>query len=175
MSPPASYQTVRLARGRHDSPDRGVCALELTSMLAGEGFTDRPGSACPALAAFLRGYNDALDEDRRQELRGLASALVGSRAASRETAGRAAECIAWARGRKRLGIFGPRMGYGDEMRRTESAGQHAGRIARRDGAFHAATLAFVEALAEGTASPPAPALAPAAARYRDREEPCRVG
>ena len=56
----ASHQTVRLARGRHDSPSHGVCVMELASMLAGERFTDSPRSVCPVVAAFMRTYNDAI-------------------------------------------------------------------------------------------------------------------
>jgi hypothetical protein len=42
--------------------------MELASMLAGERFSDRPRSVSRALAAFLRGYNDLLDDKRRQDL-----------------------------------------------------------------------------------------------------------
>ena len=55
-----SHQTVRLSRGRHQGPDQGACVMELASMLAGEPFSDHPGSACPVIGAFLRAYNDGL-------------------------------------------------------------------------------------------------------------------
>src|SRR5690349_12927220 len=48
-----SFQTVHLKRGRHLSPDHGVCVMELASMLSGERFTDRPRSVSPVIAAFL--------------------------------------------------------------------------------------------------------------------------
>jgi hypothetical protein len=76
MSP--SHQTVRLTAGRHTNADKGVCVMELASMLAGERFTDRPRSVSPALASVLRGYNDGLDDERRQTLKRYASASIGT-------------------------------------------------------------------------------------------------
>ena len=69
----SSHQTVRLARGRHPSPSFGACVMELASMLADEPFTDRPDNASPVIAAFLRTYNDGIDDERRQDLFALAS------------------------------------------------------------------------------------------------------
>jgi hypothetical protein len=63
-----SYQTVRLARGRHSSRHAGVCLMELASMLAHEPFSDRAVSISATIGAFLRTYNDGLDDDRRQDL-----------------------------------------------------------------------------------------------------------
>src|SRR5689334_2748249 len=77
---PFSHQSVRLTAGRHTGPDHGACVMELASMLAGERFSDRPDSVSPALAAVLRGYNDGLDDERRQSLKRLAAASVGTRA-----------------------------------------------------------------------------------------------
>jgi hypothetical protein len=64
--------------------------MELASMLAEEPFSDHPPSVCPVIAAFLRVYNDALGDDRRQELYEYASRVVGSRAGEEVTALRAA-------------------------------------------------------------------------------------
>jgi hypothetical protein len=75
-----SHQTVRLEKGQHTSPQRGVCVMELASMLAGERFTDRPRSVSPCIAAVLRGYNDGLDDERRQTLKRFAAATVGTAA-----------------------------------------------------------------------------------------------
>ena len=89
MTPTTRYQTVRLSRGRHTSPEDGACVIELASMLAGEPFSDHPSAVCPVIAAFMRVYNDAVDDERRQELYGYASKVVGSRAGERVTAARA--------------------------------------------------------------------------------------
>jgi hypothetical protein len=75
---PPSFQTVRLEAGSHRGPEDGVCVMELASMLAGEPFSDHPRSVSKALAMLLRGYNDAVDDARRQALMPYASACVGS-------------------------------------------------------------------------------------------------
>jgi hypothetical protein len=73
------HQTVRLSPGRHRSADDGACVMELASMLAGEPFSDRPHSVCPIIAAFLRTYNDGIDDERRRDLYRFASEAVGTR------------------------------------------------------------------------------------------------
>src|SRR4051795_8287327 len=77
MSAP-SHQTVRLTRGRHATRQAGVCVMELASMLADEPFSGRPSSVSPTIGAFLRTYNDGLDDERRQDLYAVAAAVVGS-------------------------------------------------------------------------------------------------
>ena len=98
-----SYQTVPLARGKHTSPRNGACVMELASMLAGEEFTDRPAAVDPVIAAFLRAYNDAVDDRRRQDLFRYAADTVGTRAPAdvvRARAGAASRsCGACAAGR----------------------------------------------------------------------------
>jgi hypothetical protein len=73
-----TYQTARLTKGKHSSPQHGVCVMELASMLAGEPFTDQPSSVSRSLAAFLRMYNDTVDDRRRQDLYAYASTAVGT-------------------------------------------------------------------------------------------------
>ena len=75
----ASHQTTRLGPGRHRGPGEVVCVMELSSMLAGERFTDRPKSVCPLIGALLRTYNDNLDDRRRQDLYRFAAEAVGTR------------------------------------------------------------------------------------------------
>jgi hypothetical protein len=91
-----TYQTVRLDAGRHDSPEEGACVMELASMLAGEAFTDRPHSVSPTIAAFLRVYNDLLDDERRQDLYALASRCVGTADHEGVEAFRTSRLIAWS-------------------------------------------------------------------------------
>jgi len=91
-----TYQTVRLDAGRHDSPEEGACVMELASMLAGEPFTDRPHSVSPTIAAFLRVYNDLLDDERRQDLYALASRCVGTADHEGVEAFRTSRLIAWS-------------------------------------------------------------------------------
>src|SRR5690349_16280337 len=94
--PPASHQTVRLSRGRHSSPQRGTCVMELASMLDSGPFTDHPRSACPVIAAFLRNYNDWLDDGRRQDLYAYAAEVVGSRASRDVEQARTRRLMEWA-------------------------------------------------------------------------------
>jgi hypothetical protein len=53
--------------------------MELASMLAGERFSDHPRSVCPVIAAFMRSYNDQVDDRRRQDLYDYAAQSVGTR------------------------------------------------------------------------------------------------
>ncbi len=76
---PASHQNIRLDRGKHAAPEEGACVMELASMLAGERFSDSPRAVCPVLATVLRGYNDGIDDVRRQHLYRYAAAAVGTR------------------------------------------------------------------------------------------------
>jgi hypothetical protein len=92
----ASHQTIRLERGRHVSPDDGACVMELASMLAGERFTDSPRCVCPVIAAFLRRYNDVVDDRRRQDLYRHASLSVGSRGSRSVLRRRARRCSEFA-------------------------------------------------------------------------------
>lgn len=92
---PVSHQTIRLSKGKHSSPDEGACVMELASMLAGEPFTDHPGSVCPVIGSFLRAYNDSVDEERRQDLYSYASKVVGSRGSERVLRARAERLVDW--------------------------------------------------------------------------------
>ena len=93
---PVSYQTIKLSKGKHTSPEDGACVMELASMLAGEPFTDHPASVCPVIGSFLRSYNDSIDERRRQSLYEYASKVVGSRASQRVQEARAERLTEWA-------------------------------------------------------------------------------
>jgi hypothetical protein len=65
---PINHQTIKLGKGKHNSPEEGACMMELASMLAGEPFSDHPHSVCPVIGSFLRTYNDSIDDQRRQDL-----------------------------------------------------------------------------------------------------------
>jgi hypothetical protein len=94
-----SFQTIRLSRGRHSSPGEGTCVMELASMLAHERFSDHPQSVCPVIGEFLRTYNDAVDDERRQALYAYAAAAVGTRGTRADERRRARLC-AEAAGRR---------------------------------------------------------------------------
>ncbi len=161
-SPPTSFQTVRLSRGRHRDPRHGVCAMELSSMLGGEPFSDRPGSVSPVIAAFVRAYNDAVDARRRQDLYAVASNVVGTRADADVEAARMERCIqagedclaALPRWRRRLrGLHG----HGPDA----LIAARVAKILHRDGdRGHARALALVDELIALGAPAPRPAPRP---------------
>src|SRR4051812_4282340 len=92
-----SHQTVRLRAGRHASPHVGACVMELASMLASEPFSDRPRTTSRVLGAFLRTYNDGIDDERRQDLYPLAALIVGTAGRRALEAERATRCLAFTR------------------------------------------------------------------------------
>lgn len=94
---PRNYQTIQLDAGRHPGPEDGACVMELASMLAHEPFSDRPESVCPVIAAFLRSYNDRVDQRRRQDLFRYAARAIGTRADGATERERAQTCLRWAR------------------------------------------------------------------------------
>jgi hypothetical protein len=140
------HQVVKLGRGKHSSPDHGACVMELASMLAGERFSDRPRTVCPVIGAFLRTYNDALDDERRQDLYPYAADAVGTLADADVERRRAERCVE----------FTDEMAPGSRFvlrrwssrRRLAAAGELAARAASRslDERRHARTLRFVREL-----------------------------
>jgi hypothetical protein len=69
---------LTLDKNAHNDRDEGVCLLEAVAWFAGEPHSDHPECVCPVLGAFGRGLNDALPDDRRQELVPLVPLLVGT-------------------------------------------------------------------------------------------------
>ncbi|MDX6653227.1 MAG: hypothetical protein QOJ38_2008 [Solirubrobacterales bacterium] len=135
-------QPVRLAAGSHDSPDEGVCIVELASLIGGEPFSDRPDCVCPTVGSFLRAWNDRAAHAARQRLVPYAERVVGSRCSSEVTHARRDLCLEWAganlRGgafsrmatrlawRVRIGLF---CGVVPALRLNEGAGEYAARLA----------------------------------------------
>jgi hypothetical protein len=162
---PATFQTIKLGKGKHGSPDDGACVMELASMLAGEPFTDHPDCVCPAIGSFLRAYNDSIDEARRHDLYEYAARVVCSRRNPDVERARADRLLAWAtelqpRRLTRL-LPAPLRTFTSQRRPpADAAGTHAVHAIRKHtDDTHAAALALVdELLAIGAAS-----AAPAAA------------
>jgi hypothetical protein len=97
VMPQLHHQIVRLDRGQHVTPRMGMCVVELASVLAGDPFSDRPPSVCPVLAAFLRIYNDRIDDVRRQDLIAFAPRIAESVVTRRQRRMRADLCVATIR------------------------------------------------------------------------------
>jgi hypothetical protein len=124
--------------------------MELSSMLAGEPFTDRPACVCPVLAEFLRTYNDEVDDRRRQDLYVYASLAVGTTGGHATERLRANMCLRWWTERDRPHLRRMRtliwgLAPGVAARDTELA-YRAARFAARSRELHASALALLDDL-----------------------------
>jgi hypothetical protein len=153
-APEVLHQTIKLSRGKHGSPRSGACVMELASMLAGEPFTDQPMTACPVIGGFMRAYNDACDDRRRQDLMPYASAVIGTRGDDELAERRAVACLRFAQQvrtpRTRVGRwFASRRPATGTIGRPaiEAAGVIAARALRKiDDTTHRRALAFIDEL-----------------------------
>ena len=73
-----NLDTLTLTKGSHNGPDDGACLLEAASWLAGEPWSDSPRCVSPVLAAYGRALNDALPDDKRQQLKPLLPRLLNT-------------------------------------------------------------------------------------------------
>ncbi|MFN0092876.1 MAG: hypothetical protein ACKVWR_21790 [Acidimicrobiales bacterium] len=78
---PLPADEIHLHAGSHDpNQEQKWCAMEAVAYMAGEEWTDHPRCACPVIAAFIRKWNDDLeDRDRDRLLVPLLTRLIGSR------------------------------------------------------------------------------------------------
>jgi len=179
-----SHQTIKLAKGKHSSPSSGACVMELASMLAGEPFTDHPTAVSPAIAGFLRAYNDSVDDVRRQDLYAYAAKVVGTRTtpeiefARSKRLQRFAHDLGRARGWTRFVLAG-RLPVASlhEPIDPESAGARAAKsIHKHTNQTHAAVLALVDELvAMGGSCEQIAEAAPAISAVSEVAEPTAVG
>ena len=157
------YQTARLSRGRHSGPRGGTCVMELASLLAGEPFSDRPASACPVIGGVLRAYNDAVDDERRQRLYGLAASVVETAPDDRQLAARVDHVVAWTHARTRRPLRRMMLGASVRAEDFDELGVQAVKsLGRLDDDAHAELEALVRALIRlgtppGGGAPPSPA------------------
>jgi hypothetical protein len=163
--PPISYQTVKLSRGRHSSPEHGACVMELASMLAGESFSDHPRSVSRPIASFLRGYNDLLDERRRTDLYRFAAQTVDTIDSSEIERARIARLLAWGdeRWRRRtarslIDRLRQRRAVKERSSDPEPAGTYAVHaIGKVSDEAHAAVLDLIDELIAMASAGPLPA------------------
>src|SRR4051812_32465675 len=66
-----------LARGKHRSPRKGACFMEMASYLAGERWSDHPGCTHPLLASVARLVNDRTSDLDRGRLVALIPSVIG--------------------------------------------------------------------------------------------------
>ena len=122
--------------------------MELASMLAHEPFSDRPASASPVIAAFLRTYNDSVDDARRQDLYPLAALIVDTARGRRLERERASRCLEFARS---LGAGAPAGRGAIGIASAEASGSWAALAAVRAGPAgetHLRAIAFVRELVQ---------------------------
>jgi len=72
-----ALDSITLQRGAHDSNEQ-MCAMEAAAWIAGEEHSDRPKCVSPVLAAFMRSWNDALDDEERQALKRYVPRVIGT-------------------------------------------------------------------------------------------------
>ncbi len=76
---PLDLETLVLGRGNHPADD-GKCVMEAVSYMAGEPHSDHPACASPVISAFMRKWNDDLDDETRQRLKPYIPRLIGTNA-----------------------------------------------------------------------------------------------
>jgi hypothetical protein len=152
--------------------------MELASMLAGERFSDRPRSVCKTIAAFLRTYNDLIDDDRRQDLYEYAAKVVGTASPAHLQRLRAEHIRRWADQRRdqRRGAILTRACRRLGRTRTEISPESLARDAIRAAGrmcddSHVALLSLVdELIAIGAASEVATPISASAMAPRERAQ-----
>lgn len=91
MTPPVPERVAQLAEltidhGSHSSFDAGHCSTEVVAYLAGEPHTDHPECLSPVLGAFIRTWNDDLDDEGRQKLKSFLPRVIGTAGDGRDEA-----------------------------------------------------------------------------------------
>lgn len=66
-----------LSRGKHRSPSKGACFMEMASYLAGERWSDHPSCTHPLLAGLARLVNDHTSDAARPRLAPLIPSVIG--------------------------------------------------------------------------------------------------
>ncbi len=73
----APDQLPILSRGKHRSPRKGACFMELASYLAGERWSDHPDCTHELLAHIARSVNDCTSDEARPRLAVLIPSVIG--------------------------------------------------------------------------------------------------
>jgi len=66
-----------LSTGRHRSPRKGACFMEMASYLAGERWSDHPKCTHPLLAGLARQVNDTVPDSVRARLAPMIPSVIG--------------------------------------------------------------------------------------------------
>jgi hypothetical protein len=72
---------LTLKQGAHDRRRRdSLCVMEAVAWFAGQPHSDQPPCVSPVIGALLRSWNDAMNEDDRQQLKPLIPRVIGTAA-----------------------------------------------------------------------------------------------
>jgi len=71
-------ETLVLSCGAHKHRRDGMCIMEAVAYFAGEKHSDCPACVSPVLGAFLRNWNDSVDDSFRQKLKPFIARVVGT-------------------------------------------------------------------------------------------------
>jgi hypothetical protein len=74
---PVPELVPQLSRGKHRSPRKGACFMELASYLAGARWSDHPGCTHPLVATLARLVNDHTSDAGRGRLVELVPSVIG--------------------------------------------------------------------------------------------------
>jgi len=72
-------ETLELKTGAHAPNETEMCVMEAVAFIAGEKWSDSPQCASPVIAAFMRSYNDSVNDEIRQSLKQYIPRLIGTR------------------------------------------------------------------------------------------------
>jgi hypothetical protein len=88
--------TVTLKKGGHDGKTPGDwCVMEAAAYFAHEPWSDHPECVSPVIGAFLRRWNDDLDDDGRQMLVPYIAKVVGTNTGAADDTRRAWMATDW--------------------------------------------------------------------------------
>jgi hypothetical protein len=73
-----NLDALTLAAGAH-APDHTFCVMEAAAYIAGEEWSDSPECVSPVIAAFLRNWNDSVDDTFRQRLKPYIERVLDTR------------------------------------------------------------------------------------------------
>ena len=88
-------KSLVLAQGNHPDRSNGLCVMEAVAWAAGESHTDYPRCVSPVIGAFLRSWNDGMDETDRQQLKGYVLKVIGTATSEADETRRAWLCTDW--------------------------------------------------------------------------------
>lgn len=89
-------EKMKLATGAHKRVEDGACAMELVSWIAGEPFSDHPNCVSFVIGAFVRRFNDRLNDEDRQKLKPYLPRIIGTAASPKIEVRRSYLAVDWS-------------------------------------------------------------------------------